>query len=120
MVAVFLLFGTRGFRVTLLPTQGDRENSTLGVAQGRFDLHGHIAFVDQKQRALFFGADETLTEVDDEGSEIVDNASLRLSVGFGVTYVSPFGPILVDFAFPVLKEDFDETETIRFSFGTRF
>ncbi|NBC32979.1 MAG: outer membrane protein assembly factor BamA [Alphaproteobacteria bacterium] len=62
----------------------------------------------------------TLSGIDDEGPEIVDEASLRMSVGVGLSWRSPFGPIQIDFAVPVLKEDFDEEETIRFSFGTRF
>lgn len=62
----------------------------------------------------------TVGGLDDEGPEIADEASLRLSVGVGLSWRSPFGPIQIDFAVPVLKEDFDEEETIRFSFGTRF
>ena len=63
----------------------------------------------------------TLFEVDDDGSEVEgDEFSLRASVGMGLTYVSPLGPIRVDYAIPVMKEDFDEEENFRFSFGTRF
>ncbi len=62
----------------------------------------------------------TLTDVDDDGAEVLDEASLRLSTGVGVSWSSPFGPIKVDFAFPVLSEDFDEEEVFRFSFGTSF
>ncbi len=71
-------------------------------------------------RGRVFADVGVLTDVDDEGPEILDEASLRASVGFGVSYVSPFGPILIDFGVPLLKEDFDETEAIRFTFGTRF
>jgi outer membrane protein insertion porin family len=63
----------------------------------------------------------TLFDVDDDGSEVEgDDFSLRASVGMGLTYVSPLGPIRVDYAIPVLREDFDEKESFRFSFGTRF
>ena len=54
------------------------------------------------------------------GSDVYDTGSLRLSVGTGVTWVSPFGPIAVDFGVPVIKEDFDEDENVRVNFGTRF
>jgi outer membrane protein insertion porin family len=30
------------------------------------------------------------------------------------------GPVRVDVAFPYAKEDYDEEENFRFSFGTRF
>ena len=49
-----------------------------------------------------------------------DVNSVRASVGLGVEFVTPFGRIRVDAAEAVLKEDFDETELFRFSFGTRF
>ncbi len=62
----------------------------------------------------------TLTELDDDGPEVLDEASLRLSVGTGLSWSSPFGPIRIDFAFPLLKEDFDKDEIFRFSFGTSF
>lgn len=54
------------------------------------------------------------------GSNVNDTGSLRASLGFGITWSSPFGPVSMDFASPILKENFDRTETIRFNFGTRF
>jgi outer membrane protein insertion porin family len=62
----------------------------------------------------------TLTGIDDNGPEIRDIASLRLSIGAGLSWRSPLGPIRVDLAVPVLKEPFDERELFRVSFGTRF
>ncbi len=62
----------------------------------------------------------SLFSVDDEGSEVADVQSPRAAAGIGFSYVSPFGPIRVDFAQAYLKESFDKTEFFRFSFGTRF
>ena len=56
----------------------------------------------------------------DVSDNIVDTESVRVSVGAGLSWASPFGPVRLDFAVPVLKEDFDEEENFRFSFGTRF
>ncbi|MCB1721846.1 MAG: outer membrane protein assembly factor BamA [Alphaproteobacteria bacterium] len=67
-----------------------------------------------------FGDVGTLTELDDNGPEIQDEASLRASLGFGLSWRSPFGPVRADFAVPVSKEDFDQEEHFRFTFGTRF
>lgn len=53
-------------------------------------------------------------------ADIADTGSLRASVGAGVNWVSPFGPIGIDFGFPVLKEKFDDREILRINFGTRF
>ncbi len=61
-----------------------------------------------------------LTDNDDSGAGVVDEGSIRLSVGFGLSWRSPFGPVRVDVSAPLLKEDFDKTETLRLNFGTRF
>lgn len=68
------------------------------------------AFVDA---GSLFGLDLT-------GPGIEDSGSPRVSAGVGVAWASPFGPIRLDFAQALLKEDYDETELVRFSFGTRF
>ena len=51
---------------------------------------------------------------------IDDTGSLRGSIGFGISWQSPFGPFTIDIATPYLKEGFDQTEFVRFDFGTRF
>ncbi len=61
----------------------------------------------------------TGTDFEDD-IDLNDDASLRLSVGVGLTWVSPFGPLAVDLAYPVLKESYDEDELFRFSVGTSF
>jgi outer membrane protein insertion porin family len=58
--------------------------------------------------------------VEPAGPEVADTNSIRVSSGFGVSWFSPFGPIGLDFGFPIVKEDFDQTETLRVNFGTRF
>ncbi len=62
----------------------------------------------------------SLFELDDTGSEIQDESSVRISVGAGISWRSPFGPLRVDFAVPLADEEFDQTESFRFNFGTRF
>jgi outer membrane protein insertion porin family len=62
----------------------------------------------------------TLTDPDVSGPALVDSNAPRASAGVGISWVSPFGPIRVDLAAPVIKEDFDQEEFFRFSFGTRF
>lgn len=68
----------------------------------------------------FFVDVANLYDIDLVGPEIAATNALRASTGVGVAWNSPFGPIRLDFAFPILKEDFDETEFIRFKFGTNF
>ena len=62
----------------------------------------------------------TLLDPDVSGRDLQDSNSLRLSIGVGLSWRSPFGPIRIDMAQAVLKEDFDKDEFFRFSFGTRF
>ncbi len=52
--------------------------------------------------------------------EVNDTGSIRGSVGFGVGWESPFGPIGVDLSQAILKEDYDKEEVFRLNFGTRF
>lgn len=51
---------------------------------------------------------------------IYDSAAPRAAVGAGIAWRSPFGPVRVDLAQAVLKEDFDKTQLFTLSFGTRF
>jgi len=44
----------------------------------------------------------------------------RLSVGVGVNWVSPFGPLRIDIAKALLKQDGDETKFFSFNVGTQF
>lgn len=53
-------------------------------------------------------------------SFVQDEASLRVGIGTGLTWQSPFGPVGIDAAIPLVKEDFDITENVRINFGTRF
>jgi outer membrane protein insertion porin family len=62
----------------------------------------------------------SLYDLDETGANIQDESSLRMSAGVGVSWRSPLGPVRVDFAQPILDEDFDKDEIFRFSFGTRF
>lgn len=50
----------------------------------------------------------------------VDTTSLRASVGVGIMWRSPFGPLRADFGIPIAKEKYDQTQIFRFSGGTQF
>lgn len=54
------------------------------------------------------------------GDVFRDSNKVRMSAGVGVSWKSPFGPIRLDLAYPIAKEPYDQTETLKFSFGTRF
>ena len=44
----------------------------------------------------------------------------RLSIGIGVNWVSPFGPLRLDLAKAILKQEGDETKLFSFNVGTSF
>ena len=55
---------------------------------------------------------ETITPVDD--------SSPRASVGVGLIWNSPFGPLRFDYSVPLLKKDYDRIQQFRFGGGTKF
>lgn len=78
-------------------------------------------------KAAVFADAATLFGVDDgvaAGVGAADRESFdmrwRASVGAGVIWASPFGPIRVDYAIPVLKEDTDVVQNLNFGISTKF
>ena len=49
-----------------------------------------------------------------------DTPKPRLAVGVGVNWVSPFGPLRIDIAKALLKEDGDDDKLFSFNVGTQF
>ena len=52
-------------------------------------------------------------------ADVEYSSTPRVAAGVGLQWNSPMGQIDLDFAFPVVKEDYDETEVFRLNFGTR-
>ena len=50
----------------------------------------------------------------------LDNGGVRSSVGLGLDWLTPVGPLTFSFAHPVTKEPTDIEETFRFNIGTTF
>src|SRR5262249_10547820 len=51
----------------------------------------------------------------------VDNAMhVRSSVGVGIIWESPFGPLRFDYSFPLTKQPYDRVQQFRFGGGTTF
>ncbi|PYE27142.1 Beta-barrel assembly machine subunit BamA [Rhizobium sp. PP-CC-3A-592] len=48
------------------------------------------------------------------------DASLRASLGVGLLWASPFGPLRVDYAVPIAKEDYDKVQNIKFGISSNF
>lgn len=85
----------------------------LPVIPESFGLRGAV-FADA---ATLYGnkiADQTLVDQDSTGMK------LRASVGVGLMWASPFGPIRIDYAIPVRKEASDDVQEFNFGISTRF
>ena len=50
----------------------------------------------------------------------LDNSGIRSSVGIGLDWLTPVGPLTFSFAQPITKEPTDIEETFRFNIGTSF
>ena len=54
------------------------------------------------------------------GDLVALDESVHVSAGIGVTWQSPFGPVQLDFAEPVVYKSYDKIQHVHFSFGTKF
>ncbi len=55
-----------------------------------------------------------------KGPQVIDKRSIRASVGIGLSWTSPFGPLKIDYAIPVKKQKFDQTQRFLFGFSSRW
>ncbi|MCG8594267.1 MAG: outer membrane protein assembly factor BamA [Kiloniellales bacterium] len=90
----------------------------VGTAEASFPLGLPEEF--QIKGRLFAEAGALWDLDNNTDAEIDDSSDPRLTVGAGISWNSPLGPFVVDFGFPLIKEDFDKEEIFRFSVGTRF
>ena len=62
----------------------------------------------------------SLSDVDLSGPTLSDNNSIRVGAGVGLSWLSPLGPLSIDYGKALVKSNQDATETFRISFGARF
>ena len=113
----------------------NRQNAQGGklYAIGALELSLPIPYVSEGMGldAALFTEFGTLGSLDDRDTSrrvegfgfqqlIEDDLSLRASVGLSIFWDSPFGPIRFDFSEVLAKEDYDRTESFRFSTSTQF
>jgi outer membrane protein insertion porin family len=127
----------RGFEIAGIgprdTTNGNQSSNSLGAklyAIGTFELTVPTFLPEQYgiKARLFsdFGTAGQLDDVDrlDKNGtinpKIKDDLGLRASAGLSIDWKSPMGPITFDFSHILAKDDYDRTETFRFSTSTRF
>ncbi|MDJ0920862.1 MAG: outer membrane protein assembly factor BamA [Henriciella sp.] len=96
-----------GIRTTLFTEVGG-----VGILDDA-DIDEPLFFTTQPGQYNGFGAVPAVRQ-------IKDALSMRASAGLSIGWDSPFGPIQFDFSHILRKEDYDKTETFRFSTSTRF
>ncbi|TIW65207.1 MAG: outer membrane protein assembly factor BamA, partial [Mesorhizobium sp.] len=82
----------------------------LPVIPESFGLRGAV-FADA---ATLYGSKVTTV------TQTSTDMKLRASVGIGLMWASPFGPIRIDYAVPVKKEPTDDVQEFNFGIATRF
>ena len=123
----------RGFQYAGL---GPRTINSLGSAKNGDIIGGKIYYVGTAEfmfplglprelgiNGILFSDNGTVKGVDSlsrSTTNIADTGSLRSSYGLSIAWASPMGPIRLDFARVAKKEEFDQTQNFRFSFGTSF
>lgn len=99
---------------TFLPEQ-------YGIKASLFTDVGTVGLLDEADQRDRFGQ---IIDCDTSATTITpcikDDLGLRASAGLSIHWRSPMGPIRFDFSQILAKEDYDKTETFRFSTSTRF
>lgn len=62
----------------------------------------------------------SLWDTPEKGANVFDSNAVRVVVGAGVLWSSPFGPIRVDLGYAATRQQQDRPQTLRFGFGQRF
>jgi outer membrane protein insertion porin family len=114
----------RGFNTSGIGPRDALTDDALGgkhFYSGTLELSFPVGLPEELNfRGRIFSDVGSLWAIDGDDSDVDDDSSPRMSVGTGFSWISPFGPVVIDVAVPILEEDYDETELINFSFGTRF
>lgn len=119
--------------ISVFNSAGERRDDALGgnyYAIARANLSFPLGLPDElgiygglfADAGTVWGLDQT-TYVDNFAGGTVtvdDGLFLRASVGASLFIDSPFGPLRFNFAYPVVREEYDAREYFRFTAGTRF
>ncbi len=71
-------------------------------------------------RGALFADAATLYGNDFPEADASVGSEWRVSLGAGLIWASPFGPLRVDYAVPVVKQDTDDVQNFNFGISTRF
>ena len=128
--------GGNSFRGFETAGMGPRDLTTTDALGGKFYAIGTIELTlpnglpeQYGIRTSLFADVGTIGKLDDRylvnangqpNPNIVDDLALRAAAGVSIHWRSPMGPIRFDLSKVISKEDYDKTETFRFSTSTQF
>ena len=114
----------RGFEVSGIGPRDIATNDALGgrqMASGTAEMIFLVGWPSEYDvKGAVFSDIGSVWSCGDTASQVFDTSKLRASVGVGIRWKSPMGPISVDLAVPFSKGTRDKTQPILFGFSTRF
>ncbi|MEX2632301.1 MAG: outer membrane protein assembly factor BamA [Tistlia sp.] len=122
----FFLGGTtfRGFEFGGIGPRDIASEDAIGGKQyykGTVELRFPLGFQDALDvQGRFFMDAGAVWGFDGDTGSVDDSTAPRLTIGPGLVWNSPLGLVAIDFGFPILKEEFDKTQLLNFSFGVQF
>lgn len=90
---------------------------SAGFRAAFFADAGSVSGLDSTNRGLVIANNPGLTALQ---LQQLDDSSVRASVGASIIWSSPFGPLRFDYAFPVMKQDWDKTREFSFGISSKF
>lgn len=98
------------FPLPFIPEEIGMSGAVFADAGSLFGASGNATILDTQ----CVGRDRTL------GICLSDSDTVRSSVGVGLLWNSPVGPLRLDYAWVLTKDKFDETQPFRFGASTKF
>jgi outer membrane protein insertion porin family len=107
---------------------GPRDRLTKDALGGKY-MVGHTlemsfplgsTLSDLGVQGVVFNDGGIVKEFEGANANVLDADIYRLTVGTGIFWRSPLGPLRLDLGFPVIKDSDDRTQLFSFSVGTRF
>jgi outer membrane protein insertion porin family len=106
---------------------GPRDRNTRDALGGMFLLGNslEVSFPmprldDFGVRGVLFSDGGIVTEFEGATADVVDSQTYRISVGAGIHWQSPVGPLRIELGVPLVSADEDRTQLFNFSVGSRF
>ncbi len=92
----------------------------LGMSGAVFADAGSVFGAGEKAQSLNNAGGACVNRNRALGVCLIDSDIIRTSIGAGILWNSPLGPLRLDYAYALTKDDFDKTQMIRFGASTKF